>query len=57
VVVHIVPTTANYLRFLAFLVFVSYAPVFLMPRLLQEVGQVGEARRGDLDVELEENTD
>jgi hypothetical protein len=33
-VVHIVPTTANYLRFLDFLVSVSYAPVFLMPRLL-----------------------
>jgi hypothetical protein len=29
-----VPTTANYLRFLAFLVSVSYAPMFLMPRLL-----------------------
>jgi hypothetical protein len=32
-VVHIVPTTANYLRFLAFLVNGSYAPVVLMPRL------------------------
>jgi hypothetical protein len=30
-VVHIVPMTAIYLRFLAFLVSVSYAPVFLMP--------------------------
>jgi hypothetical protein len=26
--------TASYLRFLAYLVSVSYAPVFLMPRLL-----------------------
>jgi hypothetical protein len=34
-VIHIVPRTANYLRFLAFLVRGSYAPVFLMPRLLR----------------------
>jgi hypothetical protein len=34
-VVHIVPTTANYLRFLAFLVSGAYAPVVLMPRLLR----------------------
>jgi hypothetical protein len=32
-VVHIVPTTANYLSFFAFLVSGSYAPVVLMPRL------------------------
>jgi hypothetical protein len=32
-VVHIIPTTANYLRFLAFLVSGSYAPVVLMPQL------------------------
>jgi hypothetical protein len=37
VVVHIVPTTANYLRFLAYLVSVSYALVFLMPCLLRYV--------------------
>ncbi len=35
VVVHNVPTTANYLRFLAFLVRGSYAPVVLMPRPLR----------------------
>ncbi len=31
-VAHIVPTTANYLRFLAILVSGAYAPVVLMPR-------------------------
>ncbi len=31
-VIYIVPRTANYLRFLAFLVSGSYAPVVLMPR-------------------------
>ncbi len=34
-VIHIIPRTANYLRFLAFLVSGSYAPVVLMPHLLQ----------------------
>ncbi len=33
--VHIVPTTANYLRFLAILVSVSNAPAFLMPRVIR----------------------
>ncbi len=33
-VIHIVPRTANYHRFLAFLVSGSYAPVVFMPRLL-----------------------
>jgi hypothetical protein len=32
-VIYIVPMTDNYLRFLAFLVSGSYAPVVLMPRL------------------------
>jgi hypothetical protein len=32
-VVHTVPTTANYLRFLAFLMSGSYAPLVLIPRL------------------------
>jgi hypothetical protein len=31
-VVHIVPMTANYLRFLAILVSGAYAPMVLMPR-------------------------
>jgi hypothetical protein len=34
-VVHIVPTTANYLRFLAILVSGAYAPVVLMPRQIR----------------------
>ncbi len=34
-VIHIVPRTANYLRFLAFLVSGSYAPVVLMSCLLR----------------------
>ncbi len=33
-VIHIVPRTADYLRFMAFLVSGSYAPVVLMPHLL-----------------------
>jgi hypothetical protein len=33
--VHIVPTTANYLRFLAILVSGSYAPVVIMPRRIR----------------------
>ena len=35
-VVHIVPTTANYLRFLAILVSGAYAPVVLMPRRIRQ---------------------
>jgi hypothetical protein len=34
---HIIPRTANYLRFSAFLVSGSYAPVILMPRPLRYV--------------------
>jgi hypothetical protein len=34
-VVHIIPTTANYLRFLALLVSGAYAPVVLMPHRIR----------------------
>ncbi len=33
--VHIVPMTANYLRFLAILVSGRYAPVVIMPRVIR----------------------
>jgi hypothetical protein len=32
---HVIPTLAKYLRFLAYLVSVSYAQAFLMPQLLR----------------------
>ncbi len=42
---HVVPTLDNYLRFLAYLVSVSYAPVFLMPRLQRYMRNVHIAQR------------
>jgi hypothetical protein len=36
-VAHILNTTANYLRVLAILVSISYAPALLMPQLLRYV--------------------